>query len=102
MDTFWLFLWGIFGGIVGEGLVWYNLAKRKPDDLSHLLPQEPIYWVIIAGRILVGGILVVAYLRSGISIQPILAIHVGITTPAIVGSLASQAPSISPGSSDSG
>ena len=44
-----------------------------------------------------GGGLVVIYLRSGISVQPILAVNVGASAPLLIGSVLGQAPSIPPG-----
>jgi hypothetical protein len=50
--------------------------------------------------ILTGGILVVAYLRSDVKVNAIMAINVGASAPLILGVLVSQSPPIPPGKID--
>jgi len=43
-----------------------------------------------------GGVLVLAYLLTGIDIHPILAINIGATAPLILANIASKTPNMSP------
>ncbi len=99
MEAFEGFWWGAFGGIAAEGFALYNLAQKKPSNAPDLL-KSFWYWVFITFRILASGVMVVAYIKSNMSLTPILAIHVGISTPFIIGSFMSQTPPIHPGESD--
>jgi len=47
-----------------------------------------------------GGLLVVAYLRSGVEIKPILAINIGASAPLLIQSFVAQTPPIPPGKVD--
>ena len=47
--------------------------------------------------ILFGGLLVIAYLRSDMPVNPILALNVGAAAPALLSSFMAQAPRIEPG-----
>jgi len=44
-----------------------------------------------------GGVLVSAYLGSGVAMTPLLAVNIGASAPLILQSLVSQAPAIEPG-----
>ena len=50
--------------------------------------------------IVVGGVLVVAYLRSEVKVNAIMAINIGASAPFILGALVSQSPPIAPGRID--
>ena len=99
MGVFYGFLWGLFGGASAEVYVWYNVTRGLA---GHTLgPSKKLsYWISTILRTLIGGGLVVAYIQSGIPLTPILAIHVGITTPLIIGAFMSQTPPTEPGGWD--
>ena len=88
-------LWGLVGGFFAELLGWFKL-RQQIASMSFGLP----YWVITGLMILAGGVLVVAYLRSNIPLNPLLSINVGAATPLIIGSLAAQIPAQEPGTVD--
>lgn len=71
------FFWGCVGGIALPLLELWNIHTwhQKPSLRSSL------YWVPRLVLILLGGLLAVAYVRSGDPLNPRLAIHVGATGP---------------------
>jgi len=93
------FLYGLLGGCLAELLALFRLRHKEPGRLPQWL-RSWFYWSITLAMTFAGGLLVVAYLRSGISMQPILAINVGTSAPLIIGSLVAQAPPIEPGRVD--
>jgi hypothetical protein len=58
------------------------------------------YWIVTTVMIVVGGVLVVAYLRSEVKVNAIMAINIGASAPLILGALVSQSPPIAPGRID--
>ena len=80
--------WGAFAELLG----WFKLRQQIPS-----VPSGFSYWIITGLMILAGGVMVVAYLRSNIPLNPLLSINVGAATPLIIGSLVAQAPPIDPG-----
>jgi len=93
------FLWGVAGGIFAELLGWFKLRHQAPDDLPIQIKTR-YYWIVTAVMILAGGILVIAYLRSDVKVNAIMALNVGASAPLILGALVSQSPAISPGRID--
>jgi hypothetical protein len=91
------FIWGAIGGILPEILLWYRV-RDKIGDLSYI-PKPLFYWLITGLMICAGGVLVVAYIESGIAFKPILAMNVGASAPLAIGALAAQTPPIHPGGS---
>lgn len=87
--------WGLIGGMFAELLGWFMLRQQVPS----ILPGT-YYRVITSLMILAGGVMVVAYLRSNIPLNPLLSINVGATRPLIIASLIAQAPPIEPGRID--
>jgi len=84
------FLYGLLGGLLSEVLGLFRLRQQAPADLPRWF-KSWFYWATT------GGGLAVIYLRSGISVQPILAVNVGASAPLLIGSVLGQAPSIPPG-----
>jgi predicted cobalt transporter CbtA len=93
------FLWGVAGGIFAELLGWFKLRHQAADDLP-IQMKTRYYWIVTAVMILAGGILVIAYLRSDVKVNAIMALNVGASAPLILGALVSQSPPISPGRID--
>ena len=90
------FLYGLLGGLLSEILGLFRLRQQAPKDLPLWL-KSWFYWGTTLLMIAAGGGLVDIYLRSGISIQPILAVNVGASAPLLIGSVLGQAPAIPPG-----
>jgi hypothetical protein len=93
------FIWGVVGGVLAELIGLFRLRTLSPQDFPDWL-KTPFYRVITVVMILAGGILVVAYLRSDVKINAIIAINLGASAPLLLGSLVSQTPQISPGRID--
>jgi hypothetical protein len=93
------FAWGVAGGLFAELLGWFKLRHQSPDDLP--IQMKTIhYWVVTFGLILAGGVLVVAYLRSDVKVNAIMALNIGASAPLILSSLVSQSPHVAPGRID--
>jgi hypothetical protein len=91
--------WGIAGGVFAELLGWFKLRHQAPEDLP-IHVKTAHYWIVTTCMILSGGILVVAYLRSDLKVNAIMALNVGASAPLILGTLVSQSAPISPGRID--
>jgi len=88
------FFWGLGGGAVAEllNLYGFRTLPEKPPYLKTIY-----YWVVTAGMILVGGGLVLAYIRSGSKISVIVAAQLGAAAPLLVRTVIDKAPSTAPG-----
>lgn len=93
------FLWGVCGGILAELLGLFKIRQQSPATLPVWI-KSPFYWIVTALMILAGGALVIIYLRSGVSIQAIVAVNLGASAPLLIGTLVAQTPSIEPGKSN--
>ena len=85
-------LFGVFGGVVVELLQLYNLRYKGLPEYA----KDLWFWIISSAMALSGGVLVFAYLLTGMDITPILAINIGATAPLILASIASNTPNLSP------
>lgn len=92
-------LYGIFGGFVAQALALFKLRYHDRELLPKWL-SSPFYWIITAVMIGSGAGLVFVYMKSNISMSPILAMNIGASAPLILESLASQTPPITPGRID--
>jgi hypothetical protein len=55
-------------------------------------PLDKMYWFLFFVMPIIGGFLASAYEQSGTQLNPILAIHIGVSAPAILRSMARQNP----------
>lgn len=88
------FFWGVLGGALPEFYAVYKLrhefASKRPPHI-----KSPFYWITTLAMIILGGGVVVFYWMSGTQLTPMLAIHLGLGTPTIIGGLVKdKAPSI--------
>lgn len=93
IEGFW---WGALGGFFAELLGWFKLRHEAPANLPVWF-RTLYYWACTLGMILAGGVLVIAYLRSDVKLNPITAINLGASAPLLLGSFAGQTPPIDPG-----
>ncbi len=93
------FFWGVLGGALAELLGWFRLRQREPEEFPGYAKTRT-YWIVTIGMTLAGGVLVVAYLRSDIKVNSIVALNLGASAPLILGSLTNNAPPISVGKID--
>lgn len=81
------FLYGIFGGTLNEivGVYKYRRFPQLPEWFS-----TRRYWVSTTLMVLVGGSLVLLYIRSKVELTPILALNIGISAPLILGKIGTE------------
>lgn len=79
------FLFGILGGALVELVGLFKLRREMPPQYL----KSKFYWVVTSLMSLADGILVVIYLRSGMTLNPLLAVNIGASTPLILGSFVS-------------
>ncbi len=87
--------WALFGGLVAELLGVFELRHKVPADLPYWL-RSKFYWWTVVGMILAGGILALAYVRSGMQLNALLAINVGASAPLALRQAISSAPKYTP------
>jgi len=74
------FMWGFFGGVGAELAVLFSVRQQFPDRFPHWISSGAYYFIAILMAI-VGGVIALAYVRSGTSLSAILAIQVGASAP---------------------
>lgn len=75
----WVFLVGAAGGAALEFLHWYGLRR---DPRLPAYTRSPFYWIVTIVMIALGGL--VALLYFGPRAEPLLAFHVGASTPLLL------------------
>ncbi len=87
------FLLGMAGGAIPEIYALYNLRhsfhKKKPGWLTSWF-----YWVITGVMILLGGSTVCLYIKLGVAINYLVAIHLGMATPPLISTALKQKPKV--------
>lgn len=86
-----IFMWGIFGGAGAEISVVFALRHRGPKEYPHWL-KSWTYYIVALVMVLVGGIVTVAYAKSGTTLNAILAIQIGASAPLIFRKLTETIP----------
>lgn len=77
------FAWGLLGGVGAELLGWYKLRSIPTSELPvHL--RSRLYWIVTSLMAVTGGLIALAYFRSGVGLHAILAINVGAATPLLL------------------
>ena len=87
------FFYGAVGGGLGELLGLFRLRHEVGQALPAYL-RSWFYWIVTIGMIGAGGVLVVVYIKSGITLQPIIAVNVGASAPLLIAALIAQTPKI--------
>jgi len=78
-----IFFWGFIGGIGAEAIVLHSIRYHGPNDFPFWI-KSPLYWIAIVIMALFGGGVAFAYSASGFTLSPLLAIHIGASTPLIL------------------
>ena len=86
------FAWGVLGGLLAELAAWFKLRQIVPGERPGYL-KDPFYWAVTFLMVGAGGVLVAAYIKSGMGdIKPLMAINIGATAPLIIQTLTAAAP----------
>ena len=80
------------GGLAANLLPILDLRTVKPEERPDL--RSILYWLPFVIVPLLGAGLAAAYIQSGVGLQPIVAINVGITAPLILRAMASSPPTL--------
>ncbi|WP_142054256.1 hypothetical protein [Achromobacter sp. SLBN-14] len=93
MDVWDGFFLGMGGGALPEVYALYKLRedfhRNKPAWIT-----SKFYWLITLGMIVLGGLAVVLYLKSGTPLNLVLALHLGAATPAMLQGFIASKPNI--------
>lgn len=78
-------LMGFAGGVFAEGLCVYKITRDRPRLPANM--RTKIYWLMSFFMCFCGAGLVFAYIISGVTMVPFLAMNIGATAPYIIGNL---------------
>ena len=87
------FLLGAIGGVLTEVYGLYQLRKRSKSQRPAWVGSM-FYWLITLLMIVIGGVVVALYIRSGAQLNPLIAIHLGAATPTLIGVFSKSSPDI--------
>jgi len=90
------FWYGVLGGFLAELFGIWKLRHELREKLPPYL-RSWFYWLMTLLMIASGGCVALVYVKSGVSLSPILAVNVGASAPLIIGSLTAAPPKINPG-----
>jgi hypothetical protein len=90
MPALWQTVLYAIGG--GFAIQFYYLWARNNMPANRRPDLNQMYWFVFACMPLVGGFLASAYEQSGNQLNPILAVHIGVSAPAILRSMARENP----------
>jgi len=80
---------GLVGGVCAELLGLWKMRHVAPAELPSYLGSL-FYWAMTLAMIAVGGVLVFVYVKSGITLSPLVAVNVGASAPLIIGGLTAE------------
>ena len=81
------------GGVAAEILGLFKLRREGAPQYV----RSFFYWIITALMIGVGGGVAWLYVKSGVTLTPLLAVNVGAAAPLIIGQFVAQTPEVPPG-----
>ncbi len=82
MDSIETFLWGFLGGLGAEVSVVFALRHRASSEYPYWL-KSCTYYIVGFVMVIFGGLIAVAYSKSGTTLNAILAIQIGASAPLI-------------------
>ncbi len=83
MPSWEIFIWGLLGGLGAEAIVIYDIFHQKPSVFPWWIKSKK-YYIIASIMILFGGAIALAYSRSGATLNAILSLQIGASTPIIL------------------
>jgi hypothetical protein len=87
------FCYGVLGGFLAELFGMWKLRQELKESLPAYL-RSWFYWLMTVLMIGSGGLVALVYVKSGISLSPIVAVNIGASAPLIIGSLTAAPPKI--------
>lgn len=90
------FCLGMLGGFLAEFFGWFKLRKILHTSCPDFA-KTMIYWVMTVGMMVVGGIIVYVYIKSGFHFQALVAVNIGATAPLLLEGIVKQMPQVTPG-----
>lgn len=93
------FVYGAFGGVLAEFLRWFDLREKLAESCPKFA-RSWVYWLLTLGMVVIGGILVVVYMHSGVSFNSFLALNIGASAPLILSRMSRHAPDVNIGPID--
>jgi hypothetical protein len=87
------FWYGVLGGFFAELFGMWKLRHGLKAELPPYL-RSWFYWLMTILMVATGGLLSFVYLKSGVTLSPLLAVNVGATAPLMIGSLTATQPKI--------
>jgi hypothetical protein len=77
------FLYAFAGGLCINLIRLFELTRSDERAATRLIVRDPIYWVQFFLTPLVGGLLAIAY-GVETKLPPLLAFHIGVSTPMLI------------------
>ena len=92
---------GDYDGFVSGNYLFEQLNScENGDDFACDWSKSYLYWVITVVMMLLGGCMVMVYMKSSAVLNAFLAVHIGASTPLIISGITRETPSISIGNID--
>ena len=88
-------LWGAFVSFIGLLPDFWRVMK-VPQSSRPQWPKSKLFWLGIFLRMFFGAGVVLAYIRSGTPLNPILSINVGASLPFFIRTVGQTLPKINP------
>lgn len=92
-------VWGMVGGVLGEFANVYDHWNEDRQNLPHYL-RRPGYYLMSSAMAVAGGLIVAAHQDSGVDLNGILAMNVGVTAPLLIKAAVRGTPFLKPGTTD--
>jgi hypothetical protein len=83
MDLLETFLWGVFGGVGAEAVIWASIRHNKREEYPYWI-KSPLYCATTIVLILLGGGVAVMYARSSTPLNAVLAAQIGASAPLLL------------------
>ncbi len=87
------FMLGVAGGAISEFYALYNLRHSFHESKPGYI-KSWFYWVVTLCMILLGGAAVVLYLKMGVNVNRLMAIHLGMATPLMIATALKEKPKV--------
>lgn len=99
MEIFEGIAFGSVGGSLGEILKWWHIREEIQEKGVPDWSRSKAYWIITFLMVAAGGFMVFVYMKSGTTLNPVVAVHIGAATPLIISGIVRQVP-VAPGKID--